>query len=328
MRWLGYAIAAACLVWVFHGIDFGELGQRFLALDWRYAALAVAADLAIYVCGGWRWSVLLEPIAKVSFWRSVQSIYIGLFANEILPLRTGELIRCYLLSYWSLVPLSNTLSSAAIERLLDGLWIVIAFLVTSLMVTLPGYMVDGARALGVVLLLIFALLGAVVVGKHRARSLVSGSRWVATLHRIIDGLHAMGNRRTMFASFGISMLYLLLNIISVWALIQADSRLNLGFWAASTVLIIRRLGTVVPNAPGDVGTAQFFYAQALMLFGVAEADAKGFSFILFGVLTLPLLLGGFLAVALTGLKFGEIRKRAQQGAQAAGVAAPSEDAGL
>ena len=41
----------------------------------------------------------------------MQSIYIGLFANELLPLRPGELIRCYLLAHWSDLRLSLTFAS-------------------------------------------------------------------------------------------------------------------------------------------------------------------------------------------------------------------------
>jgi len=36
------------------------------------------------------------PVVRLRLWRTVQAIYIGLFANEVLPLRVGELIRCYL----------------------------------------------------------------------------------------------------------------------------------------------------------------------------------------------------------------------------------------
>ena len=55
---------------------------------------------------------------------------------------------------------------------------------------------------------------------------------------------------------------------------------------------------------------QLFCVIGLQLFQVPQSTAKEFSLILFGVLTLPLLIGGFVAVALTGLKLGDIRTRA------------------
>ena len=51
---------------------------------------------------------------------------------------------------------------------------------------------------------------------------------------------------------------------------------------------------------------------AMGLFDVEENDAKTFSFVLFFALTLPLLIGGAIAVALTGLNLGELRDRAHR----------------
>ena len=81
-------------------------------------------------------------------------------------------------------------------------------------------------------------------------------------------------------------------------------------WAAAAVYIIMRLGTVIPNAPGNAGLYQFFCVLGLGLFNVPKSTAVGFSLMMFGVLTLPLLIGGFVAVALTGLKLEDIRSRA------------------
>ena len=89
------------------------------------------ADLAVYVCHGWRWITLLGPVVRLRLWRTVQAIYIGLFANEVLPLRTGELIRCYLLAHWNSLRLSLSFASAAVERLIDGFWMLAAFLITA-----------------------------------------------------------------------------------------------------------------------------------------------------------------------------------------------------
>src|SRR5215467_8471151 len=131
---LGYAISIGCLIWVLHGFPFSELGPTLRSLDYRWVALAVFADLTVYIVHGWRWTTLLAPVARVSFWRTVQSIYIGLFANEVLPLRTGEVIRCYLLAHWNDLRLSLTFASAAVERVIDGIVLVACFLATAGMI--------------------------------------------------------------------------------------------------------------------------------------------------------------------------------------------------
>ena len=62
----------------------------------------------------------------------------------------------------------------------------------------------------------------------------------------------------------------------------------------------------------------------MRLFDVEINDAKTFSMIMFAALTLPLLVGGALATALTGSNIGEIRDRAKRGLDAHRAAPPPE----
>ena len=314
---LGYALSAGCLLWVLHGYRFDELGPTLRSLDYRWVALAVVVDLVVYVVHGWRWVTLLAPVARVNFWRTVQSIYIGLFANEVLPLRPGEVIRCYLLAHWSDLRFSLTFASVGVERIIDGAWIVIAFLITaSIKRDIPRDVTIGVQLLSLVLFVGAGLLFWVVMHKQHAHAVLSENRWSATLRHIVEGLHLMGNARTLGLTAAISLLYLALQMFSYFALMRAYG-LDLSFWVACGVLTLVRLITIVPNAPGNLGLTNLACVMALGLFEVEKTDAKTFSIILFVALTLPLLLGGALATALTGVNIGELRDRARQGSRQA-----------
>jgi hypothetical protein len=311
---LGYAVSAACLFWVLHNYNLSELTAAIRTLDWKWVALSVVADLSVYLAHAWRWNVLLGPVVRLRYWRTVQSIYIGLFANEVLPLRVGELIRCYLLAHWSDFRISLSLASAAVERLIDGFWMLAAFLVTAGFVKrIPRDLILLVQALGVLLLVGVALLVWVIYHKQHVHLVIRESRWASTLRHIVEGIHLMGNRRTIGFTILVSGLYLLLQVVSVWALMNAYG-FDLSFWVAGGVLVIVRLGTVIPNAPGNLGLIQVACVVALRLFDVENDTAKTFSFVMFFALTLPLLIGGAVATALTGLNIGELRARAQRGA--------------
>jgi uncharacterized membrane protein YbhN (UPF0104 family) len=167
-------------------------------------------------------------------------------------------------------------------------------------------------------LFLSALLAFIAIHKRHAHTVFSRSRWAESLQNVvehvIEGLHAMGNWRTLLPASGASLLYLVLQIIPVWALIKAYG-LDLSFWAASAVLIIIRLGTVIPNAPGNAGVYQVLCVVSMGLFGIDKTTAVGFAWTMFGVLTFPLLIGGFVAVLLTGLNLKEIRHRARTSMQ-------------
>ncbi|MCC6588764.1 MAG: flippase-like domain-containing protein [Bryobacterales bacterium] len=308
---LGYGVSIACLIWVYRGFDWEKELPRLQATHWRWVALAILADIAVYVCQGFRWSRLLSPLAQVSPWKTTQAVYIGLFANEVLPLRSGEVIRCYLQRRWTGLPLSVVISSAIIERLLDGIWLVLGFWVVGRFVQLPGFLMVGSRILmGLLVIVGLALLFAIFY-KPTAQQAISGSRWAEALRHLVDGVHAMGRSRSFFVASFLSLLYLLLQILPILFLIIAYG-LEVSPWAAPVVLVVLRLGTVVPQAPGNVGSFQALTILGLKIFGMDRGDATGFATLLFLVVTMPLWMAGFVALIATRMRLGEIHRDAHE----------------
>jgi uncharacterized protein (TIRG00374 family) len=319
---LGYGLSFGCLFWVLRGYDFRQLLADFRTLDWRWMALAVVADLAVYVCHGWRWRTLLAPVSRLGFWRTVQAIYIGLFANEILPLRPGEVIRCYLLAHWNDLRISVGLASAALERVIDGYCLLLAVVIIVLRSERPVDPRISALVQAMAIVLIIAAAGLVWIVRHKqhAHAVISESRWAATLRHITEGLQLMGHGRTLQFTGLISVLYFGLQVVTMWALMKAYS-LDYSIWIAGGVLTLYRLGTVVPNGPGNFGLGNVAAIMALRHFELGESEAKTFSILYLTAQTLPLLIGGAIATALTGLNLGELRERARIGTSAANTAA-------
>lgn len=314
-RWiapaLGYLVSLACLIWVYRGFDWRQEFERLSALDWRWLLVAVVADVSVYVSQGWRWRMLLKPVGDVSMVRSVQAIYVGLFTNEVLPLRGGELVRSYLQAHWSAIPFSVVLSSAVVERIFDGVWLVLFTIVSTSIVPLPRYLVDGTRVLTGVLAGLAFLLAIAVFQKSHAHAAVAKSRWAGKLWHVVDALHDMGRSRYFYLAFLSSLVYLGLQLVPIHALMLAYG-LDLDWSATLVTLVILRLGTLLPQAPGNVGSFQFFAVVALRLFGVGRAEATGFATLLFFVVTVPLWLAGFVATLTSGIGFGDIRRRAAE----------------
>ncbi len=310
---LGYCVSVACLIWLLHGYPIKEeLIPAIKDLDWKWIILAVLADLSVYVIHGWRWKTLLGPVIRLRFWRTVQAIFIGLFANEVLPLRTGELIRCYLLAHWNDLRLSLSFASAAVERLIDGVFLVAAFLVTLELCEGRSAKSDPAGEGAGRTAAVRRDSAGVDRNAQDGSARRSGGRagGPSTMRHVIEGLHLMGNLQTLGATTAISLLYFFLQVFSVYALMKADE-MDLSLWAAFGILAVIRLGTVVPNAPGNLGLLNAACVTALHLFDVETNVAKTFSIIMFAAWTLPLLLAGAVAVAQTGLNIGELRDRAK-----------------
>jgi hypothetical protein len=107
--------------------------------------------------------------------------------------------------------------------------------------------------------------------------------------------------------------------------------LNLHWGAGALVLVVLRLGTVVPGPPGNVGVFHFFCYLALhKVLGVDPQTAKLVTGMMFFAITVPLLAAGAVALAFTGSEIKEIYRRARdhsdahQAQSAAEPAAPAK----
>ena len=294
------------MVFVYRGFDWEEQLPRIRQTPLPYVLAAVLCDIAVYCVQGWRWNELLKPVGALPVWRSMQAIYIGLFANEVLPLRPGEVIRSFLQARWSGVPFTVVLSSVVIERLFDGFWLILGFLVTSLFVELPPILVYGSRLLGGILLVLGALLGFAVFRRQQAE------KWLSPKFRHhLDALESMGRSRSFYHAFLISFLYLALQIGPIY-FIQRGFGLNISFGACAAILVILRIGSVPPQAPGNVGSFQAFAILGAMLFGVDRQSATGYATLLFIVITVPLWVVGFVALLATKMKLSQLTQDAHQ----------------
>src|SRR5271170_3653480 len=68
-KWLvptvGYSIAIASLIWVFHAFDYQQLGQDLRTLHWGWVIAGILLNIAVYLVDAWRWKVLLSPAGIV-----------------------------------------------------------------------------------------------------------------------------------------------------------------------------------------------------------------------------------------------------------------------
>ena len=314
-------VSIACLAWALQGISWTELWEDVRELDWRWVSIAAVADVLIYVVQAWRWGLLLLPVAPVSPWASVGAIYVGLFANEVLPLHAGELIHCFLMARWTKIPISVTMASALIERIFDGMLLIIGLLLSLRYIRhFPlssghhraiGIITTGSIFLAILLFVCAALLAVAMYWREQALDALLDARLFSWAHVFIEDLHRIGHSRYLYFSAAVSIPYLLIQIVPIYAIMQAYGFDGVSWAQAGALMVLLRLGTVLPQAPGNIGLFQVVSTLVLTLFGVPGATARRFAAILFAVVTLPLLIVGFVALVASGSKMGDIQREAQ-----------------
>jgi glycosyltransferase 2 family protein len=311
----GYAIAVLCLIWVFHDVQVTALIGSIAAINWWWVAGAVVLDIFSYACQGIRWRLLLHPIGRISTFQATQAIYAGLFVNEILPMRLGEILRIYLISCWASARFAAVVPSILVERFFDAIWLAFALGITVFAVPLPKYLINSEEILGFIVLAATIFFTYLVFHKKGAGAAKAGNaghywrpiRWISSLlDKIAGGIREIGQSRFFYSSFGISLFLLLGQILSYWFIMQAYG-LKLSFWHGAAVFLIVHIGTAIPSAPSNVGTYQFFTVVGLTLFGVNKTLATSFSVVVFLILTIPLWFIGLLVFGRLGLSLKKLR---------------------
>jgi uncharacterized protein (TIRG00374 family) len=314
---IGYVVAVACLVWVFHDVDWRRFVQNMAAINWTWVPLAVALDTVSYLCQGVRWHLLLRPQGKISLLSTTEAVYSGVFLNVIFPLRVGELARGYIVSRWMTKPLAAIIPSMALERLIEGIWVAVAIGLATLFVPLPQDLLNAGKILGVIVLAGMALALYLILRKKKPEVPLASKpgRWpktrraVAGFFRRMDReLRAIGLSSNLLGAFLFTLLMYICEIVSFW-LIMESCGIHRSVLAGAVVFLVVHLGTAIPNAPANVGTYQFFCVVGLSFFGVGKTTASEFSVVVFLLLTIPLWVLGGIAFAHSGLTLSGFRRR-------------------
>ena len=317
---LSYGIAGGCLYWVFHDLQFSELARSFRAIIWWWILPAIILDLLSYVCAAWEWQLLLQPIGRLSLWQTTKAIFAGRFANDVLPVHAGYVIRVYLAARWLGRGLAAVIPSLLIERLFDGLWLAIGIGLVALFFPLPLQMARAGAVLGGVI-----LAGALAVTWMivRKKGEVPGQTapaptWGRPLrhlyflfHDLENGIRSIGKSGLLLAALGLSVLKLVLQALSLIAVLQAYG-FDFSVWVDLAVFMITYIGISLPSTPASLGVFQLFCVAGLCFFGVPKPIASSCALVAYLVLTAPLAIAGFVAVAQSGLTLRQVRQEIAQ----------------
>ena len=83
------------------------------------ALLAGVCFLMAWSIRGVRWKLFLNPVGKVSTFQAIALYQVGVFLNFLLPIRGGEVAKCFMLKRNSDIPVSKSLPTVAMDKALD-----------------------------------------------------------------------------------------------------------------------------------------------------------------------------------------------------------------
>lgn len=304
---VGIGISAIFLFLAFRGQDFGEIGAalRETSLWW------VIPALMLYFAGVYlraiRWRILLRTVAPTATTNQLFPIVvIGFMANNILPLRAGEIVRSVVIGREFGVRKTSALATIAVERIFDGITMLGFLAFSMIFVSLTSEL----ESLAIISFIVFAGLLLVMVLLTFGGDLVTrllqlvlgpmpdrlGSKVEQMAESFLSGLGVLKSRGDLVKVIGTSLGAWLLEASMYYLMaIGFGSQVREVMSLSATLLTtsVANLSTLIPGAPGYIG--QFEYGVKLVLngaFNISEHNALAYAILVHAALYFPITILG------------------------------------
>ena len=314
---LGVVISLALLAWVLKDVSVAEVLDQARRAHPGLMALSVAIATAAFPLRIFRWRLILkaddgQPVSRRAMWHAIA---VGFMANNLLPLRAGEVLRAFTINRIAPVKLTSALSSLIVERMFDGISIVVLLFIGLVTAGIPattkiaGIEVAAVGTRTAVFLAILLTgcglaLALPDLARRAIRAIIPNERLAPKLIGVFDGIRAgltaLASPGRVVAVLGWSIGLWLFNGLAFYVGYRAFD-IGVGFGGALLQQSILVLGIAAPSSPGYVGVFEGAIKAVLGLFGVPSSVAVAFALTYHFATFIPITLLGLYSLVRTGM---------------------------
>jgi uncharacterized protein (TIRG00374 family) len=326
--WLGLAISLFFLGLLLWRADPRKIVETLAGANYIWLVPAVLVFFVELWVRAVRYRYIVRSLKPISASSLFPILVIGNMANNLLPLRIGELVRAYLLGERHNLSKMASLGTGVVERIFDGLTL-LAFLGATVAILGANRTIHDTTliALGVFAFAL-AVLIACIASPDGSERLIQ--RLAAPLpHRMrdramslaisfIEGLRALRHADAISWVMVLSLVAWLLET-AVFALVGQAFDLEIDWGYYLMAVCAGNLALTAPSSPGGTGVFEFVVAQVILLAGVDESIAAAYAFAAHATVLLPATLLGLYCMWSMNLSLGRLSRRAEAEMETEGV---------
>ncbi|MBK9710366.1 MAG: flippase-like domain-containing protein [Kouleothrix sp.] len=320
--WLGIIVSIVFLTLAMRGLDLEGFWTTVRQANYWWLIPGVVVYFGAVWARTWRWHYMLRHIKRVSLARLFPIVVIGYMGNNVYPARAGEVLRSYMLKRKEGVPVSVSLATVVLERLFDGLVMLLFVFVTLPFAPLPpgyGALVTAFSALFFLALVVFLALAIRPARMGRAYAwlvdrivpLRMRPRVHGLFDRFVEGLQSLRSPRELFFIMLSSTLIWLTETTKYWFVMQAFP-FHVPFSVLMLMTAVVNLFTTLPSTPGYIGTFDAPGIAILAAYQVPKAIAAGYTLVLHVALWLPITALGALFMLFEHVGWGDFGRAVEE----------------
>lgn len=305
---LGLAISSAILAVIASRIDIDRVRASLAHVPLGAlvgAVLLIGAGFAAKIA---RWHLMLTSITpQLPGAVSAQTLLASIALNNVLPLRAGDVARVFGFNAATGVQPSAVLPLMVLERLLDTAMLVVMAAAVAIPLTSLGVLPVQLKFIApIAALVVISMLGLAIIAGPLAAFLANHpERGIARLplklrRPALEAATVLANQLK-----GRHAVLLLGLTVIAWvceggmlAVLAAGFGFQMPIVVGYLACALATLATLIPSAPGFVGTYHAAAIAGVSVFGSPTDDAAAFAFLAHGLLWLPLTICGLGCLAL------------------------------
>lgn len=266
---IGWLISIALLASLFSKLDFHALWAGLSNAKWTYLLIAAAINILVIMMKTLRWQWMMQPETRTLFLDIFYATMIGLAGNNVLPARGGDWIKIYLIGRWERTSRAMLASVTGLDKLFDGLAILILFGALSLHSTFPEWVQKGTLIVSITISV--SLIICILLLLHHRRTPSDSADELSRFSRLAknlgSGFGALANRRLAISTLIISIGICLTQVLTIW-LCQLAFGQHLDIWIPALVFVAINLAIIIPSAPSGVGPFEVAAVLAYSWLGI------------------------------------------------------------
>jgi uncharacterized protein (TIRG00374 family) len=299
----GIVLAVAILIFLFYDLNLPRMGEIAKDIDYIYLLPVLLCSFLLVLAKALRWKTMAERVRKIALWPTISLYSTGQVLNVVLPALTGQAGRILLLSKNGNLSKTFVFSTIFLEVLFDAAGLIVLMLISSSVFIFPEQYRFVSYIIASVTLSIFLVFYLILhfqepLGRFGERLIRPRSRRIYLVLRKFfrsfnRGISVMKSTEKLAAIAFYTAIWWGSHIGVVYFLFLAF-RMQMPFLAAIIVVIINCLALMIPLTPGNLGSFQLAVVAGLNIFSVSKTEAVFFSFLLYIVDMIPIvILSGF-----------------------------------
>jgi uncharacterized protein (TIRG00374 family) len=285
-------VSLILLALVLRAFDLEQFGRALQTASYLYLLPVVALIFLSYAVRALRWRTLFRTDRALPWSSLFAAMMIGYLFNNILPARAGEMIRAYTLAQREGLAKSTIFATVIVERVVDLVIALLLLSVVLLFYPLPAML--GRAGLVVAAISATLITGLVLVDLLGMRLIRVFVRWFgflpqSLLNRLeaigsgfVAGVAALRSPWHVMRFLGYSALIWIAEV-SIALLMARALHLPISIGGSLFVILVIGLSTMVPSAPGYIGTYEFSAMTALASLKVNGSSALSFALMMHAV---------------------------------------------